>query len=57
MGSDWQDSLNSAVQNCNYFVPLITQNYGRTQWTNREVCSVELIFLILIIFHFDFSIR
>ncbi|KAH9527297.1 hypothetical protein DERF_001323 [Dermatophagoides farinae] len=37
MGSDWQDSLNSAVQNCNYFVPLITQNYGRTQWTNREI--------------------
>ncbi|KAH9416840.1 hypothetical protein DERP_011955 [Dermatophagoides pteronyssinus] len=42
MGSDWQDSLNSAVQNCNYFVPLITQNYGRTQWTNREIKLADI---------------
>ncbi|KPM10984.1 TIR motif-containing protein [Sarcoptes scabiei] len=41
MGSDWQDSLNCAVQNCHFFVPLITQNYGRTQWTNREVCEFD----------------
>lgn len=41
MGSDWQDSLNNAVQNCDIFVPLITQNYGKTVWTNREVSKTE----------------
>lgn len=37
MGSDWQDSLNNAIQRCTFFVPLCTPMYGRTQWTNREV--------------------
>ena len=40
MGSDWQDSLNNAIQSCNFFVPLITPMYGRTQWTNREVSAL-----------------
>lgn len=54
MGSDWQDSLNSAIQNCNFFVPLITPMYGRTQWTNREVSAqsrrpLALIIIIMLI--------
>lgn len=36
-GTDWQDSLNDAVNNCLVFVPLVTPMYGKTQWTNREV--------------------
>lgn len=43
MGGDWQDSLNSAIQNCHYFVPLITKQYGRTQWTNREVKLADVL--------------
>ena len=35
-GLDWQDSLNYAVSNCEFFVPLVTPKYGETQWTNRE---------------------
>lgn len=41
-GSDWQDALNFAVTNCFLFVPLITPNYGKTQWTNREVTFSEI---------------
>ena len=37
-GADWQDALNSAVSSCEFFVPLVTQRYGETLWTNREVC-------------------
>ena len=36
-GTDWQDSLNNAVSKCPVFVPLVTEMYGKTQWTNREV--------------------
>lgn len=42
-GSDWQDALNFAVTNCFLFVPLITQMYGKTQWTNREVKLADVL--------------
>ena len=42
-GSDWMDSLNSAVNNCFIFVPLVTPLYGNTQWTNREVKLADLL--------------
>ena len=38
-GSDWQDELNEAVSKCHIFVPLVTEKYGKTEWTNREVCG------------------
>ena len=41
-GHDWADALNSAVLNCDLFVPLITPNYGYTQWTNREVKLADI---------------
>lgn len=43
-GSDWQDSLNYAVSNCEVFVPLVTPRYGETQWTNREVGMVSFLY-------------
>ncbi|XP_054167493.1 uncharacterized protein LOC128964866 [Oppia nitens] len=42
-GSDWQDSLNNAVRNCTFFVPLVTPMYGKTQWTNREVKLADIL--------------
>ena len=36
-GIDWQDVLNEAVYNCSLFVPLISNHYGLTDWTNKEV--------------------
>lgn len=36
-GFDWHDSLNEAVLSCDLFVPLITENYGKTLWTSREL--------------------
>ncbi|CAD5116507.1 DgyrCDS5384 [Dimorphilus gyrociliatus] len=42
-GIDWQDSLNNAVTHCQLFVPLITKNYGETQWTNREVKLADVL--------------
>ena len=36
-GIDWQDVLNEAVYNCSVFVPLISNHYGLTEWTNKEV--------------------
>lgn len=39
-GLDWQDSLNYAVSNCEFFVPLVTPKYGETQWTNREASVI-----------------
>uniref|UniRef100_T1KE61 TIR domain-containing protein n=2 Tax=Tetranychus urticae TaxID=32264 RepID=T1KE61_TETUR len=42
-GTDWADDLNEAVKNCEVFIPLITQLYGRTQWTNREVKLADLL--------------
>ena len=41
-GHDWADALNNAVLNCDLFVPLITPNYGYTQWTNREVKLADI---------------
>lgn len=34
---DWADSLNNAIKNCKFFVPLVSPLYGITKWTNREV--------------------
>ncbi|XP_071476879.1 uncharacterized protein [Diadema antillarum] len=42
-GTDWQDSLNYAVSNCEVFVPLVTPRYGETQWTNREVKLADVL--------------
>ncbi|XP_022091661.1 uncharacterized protein LOC110979851 isoform X2 [Acanthaster planci] len=42
-GSDWQDSLNYAVSNCEVFVPLVTPRYGETQWTNRELKLADIL--------------
>ncbi|XP_038070958.1 uncharacterized protein LOC119739902 isoform X2 [Patiria miniata] len=42
-GSDWQDSLNYAVSNCEVFVPLVTRRYGETQWTNRELKLADIL--------------
>ncbi|RWS10459.1 uncharacterized protein B4U79_17615 [Dinothrombium tinctorium] len=54
-GSDWQDSLNNAVKCCKIFLPLITPNYGKTKWTNREV---RLMFKSLILNHsYQFKIK
>ncbi|OWA51494.1 hypothetical protein BV898_15974 [Hypsibius exemplaris] len=36
-GMDWQDILNNAVKTCEVFVPIVTDSYGETLWTNREV--------------------
>lgn len=36
-GSDWQDVLNEAIYSCSVFVPLISDQYGLTEWTNKEV--------------------
>ena len=36
-GVDWQDTLNEAVYKTSLFVPLVTPQYGLTEWTNREV--------------------
>ncbi|XP_013786054.2 uncharacterized protein LOC106470075 isoform X1 [Limulus polyphemus] len=47
-GHDWQDALNAAVTNCEIFIPLITQQYGRTQWTNREVKLADLMAKVII---------
>ena len=40
-GTDGQDSLNNAVSKCPVFVPLVTEMYGKTQWTNREVSDAD----------------
>ncbi|XP_062566077.1 uncharacterized protein LOC134228434 isoform X2 [Saccostrea cucullata] len=42
-GLDWQDSLNYAVSNCEYFVALVTPKYGETQWTNREIKLADVL--------------
>ena len=43
IGTDWQDSLNNAVSNCSIFVPLVTSDYGRTLWTNREIKLADIL--------------
>ncbi|CAH1783755.1 unnamed protein product, partial [Owenia fusiformis] len=43
LGVDWQDYLNYAVSNCEVFVPLVTNRYGETQWTNREVKLADVL--------------
>ncbi|XP_015907178.1 uncharacterized protein [Parasteatoda tepidariorum] len=35
-GQDWQDVVNTALNNCTAFVALVTNRYGETKWTNRE---------------------
>lgn len=42
-GKDWQDVLNSAITNCVLFVPLITFQYGKTLWTNREIKLADVL--------------
>ena len=42
-GKDWQDVLNSAITNCTLFIPLITLQYGRTLWTNREIKLADVL--------------
>ncbi|XP_071793032.1 uncharacterized protein [Asterias amurensis] len=42
-GTDWQDSLNYAVTDCEVFVPLVTPRYGQTQWTNRELKLADIL--------------
>ncbi|XP_071947692.1 uncharacterized protein [Antedon mediterranea] len=42
-GTDWQDSLNFAVSNCEVFLPLLTPAYGQTQWTNREIKLADVL--------------
>ncbi|RWS06769.1 uncharacterized protein B4U79_03386, partial [Dinothrombium tinctorium] len=41
-GHDWIDALNTAVVNCEVFVPLITPQYGLTIWTNREIKLADI---------------
>ncbi|KAG1659946.1 hypothetical protein GQR58_022228 [Nymphon striatum] len=41
-GVDWQDSLNEALLNCQMFIALVTELYGRTKWTNREVKVADM---------------
>ena len=45
-GVDWQDALNTAVSSCEVFVPLVTERYGETLWTNREVLHACYILVI-----------
>ena len=33
--------LNDAVTKCHIFVPLVTEKYGKTEWTNREVGHIS----------------
>ncbi|XP_074640330.1 uncharacterized protein LOC141898375 isoform X2 [Tubulanus polymorphus] len=47
-GIDWQDALNDAVSNCELFVPLVTQSYGETQWTNREVKLADVLNKVIV---------
>ncbi|GFT79719.1 TIR domain-containing protein [Nephila pilipes] len=35
-GMDWQEIINTALNNCTAFVALVTPRYGETKWTNRE---------------------
>ncbi|GFR33966.1 TIR domain-containing protein [Trichonephila clavata] len=35
-GQDWQEIINTALNNCTAFVALVTPRYGETKWTNRE---------------------
>lgn len=42
-GLDWQDTLNDAVYKTSLFVPLITTQYGMTEWTNREVKLADIL--------------
>ncbi|KAI1294698.1 hypothetical protein HDE_05948 [Halotydeus destructor] len=52
-GHDWQDALNNAVRNCEVFVPLITPQYGLTQWTNREVKLADILNKLIIPVNFN----
>ena len=52
VGTDWQDSLNNAVSNCSVFVPLVTQYYGKTLWTNREIKLADILGKLIIPINF-----
>ncbi|XP_055336686.1 uncharacterized protein LOC129587114 [Paramacrobiotus metropolitanus] len=47
-GVDWQDALNEAVKRCEVFVPLVTDSYGETKWTNREVKLADVMRKIIV---------
>ncbi len=47
-GSDWQDALNDGISNCSLLIPLITQQYGQTLWTNREVKLADVLGKVII---------
>ncbi|GAU96589.1 hypothetical protein RvY_08017 [Ramazzottius varieornatus] len=47
-GMDWQDVLNKAVKDCEVFVPLVTDSYGETLWTNREVKLADVMKKIVV---------
>ncbi len=51
-GTDWQDALNDAISNCSLFLPLITPQYGKTLWTNREIKLADVLSKIIIPLNF-----
>jgi predicted Rossmann-fold nucleotide-binding protein len=52
-GKDWQDVLNSAITNCKLFVPLITMQYGKTLWTNREIKLADVLQKVILPVNFN----
>lgn len=52
-GKDWQDILNEAITNCSLFVPLITLQYGKTLWTNREVKLADVLGKLILPVNFE----
>ena len=54
-GKDWQDVLNLAITNCSLFVPLITTQYGKTLWTNREVKLADVLGKLILPVNFEQS--
>ncbi len=51
-GIDWQDVINEAVYNCSVFVPLISNHYGLTDWTNKEVKLADTLEKLIIPINF-----
>ena len=39
------------MSKCHIFVPLVTEKYGKTEWTNREVCGWRLALALLLRMH------
>ena len=54
-GTDWQDVLNKAITNCSLFVPLITMQYGKTLWTNREVKLADVLSKLILPVNFIYT--